>query len=45
VTDLNDANATEVRVEWSLNPQWSAIADRDENGLFSVNLQYKKEFR
>jgi hypothetical protein len=30
-------------VEWALNPQWSAVAMRDENGIFSVNFLYKKQ--
>jgi hypothetical protein len=33
-----------VRAEWSLNPQWSAMAVRDQNGIFSINLLYKKQF-
>jgi hypothetical protein len=29
----------------ALNRQWSATAMRDQNGIFSVNLIYKKQFR
>jgi translocation and assembly module TamB len=45
VSALNDPNTTLIRVEWAFNPQWSAVAARDENGIFSVNFFYKKQFR
>jgi translocation and assembly module TamB len=45
VTDLNNANTQIVRSEWALNPQWSAIATRDQNGIFSITFFYKKQFR
>jgi translocation and assembly module TamB len=45
VTALNDPNSQIVRVEWAFNPRWSAVANRDENGIFSINLLYKKQFR
>jgi translocation and assembly module TamB len=45
VTSLDNANATTIRVEVALNPQWSAVATRDQNGIFSVNLLYKKSIR
>jgi hypothetical protein len=45
VTALDDPNAQIVRVEWSFNPRWSAVANRDENGIVSINLFYKKQFR
>jgi len=45
VTALNNANAQTIRVEMTLNPQWSAMATRDENGIFSINLLYKRQLR
>jgi len=42
VTPLNSSNTQIIRVEWALNPQWSAVAMRDQNGIFSVNFVYKK---
>lgn len=42
---LDNANATTIRVEVTLNPQWSAVATRDQNGIFSVNLLYKRQIR
>jgi translocation and assembly module TamB len=45
VSALNDPNSTIIRIEWAFNPQWSAVATRDEYGIFSVNFFFKKEFR
>jgi translocation and assembly module TamB len=45
VTALNDPNTMVVRMEWAFNPRWSAVATRDENGIVSLNLFYKKQFR
>ena len=45
VTALEDPNMQIVRIEWAMNPQWSAMANRDENGIFSINFLYKKQFR
>ncbi len=41
VTALDDPNSTLIRAEWALNPRWSALAVRDQNGIFSVNLLYR----
>jgi translocation and assembly module TamB len=45
VSALDDPNSTLIRAEWAMNQQWSAMAVRDQNGIFSVNLLYKKQFR
>jgi translocation and assembly module TamB len=45
VTPLNDPNTQIIRAEWAMNQQWSAVATRDQNGIFSINLLYKKQFR
>jgi translocation and assembly module TamB len=45
VTALDNANATTIQVEMTLNPEWSAVATRDQNGIFSVNLLYKRHVR
>jgi translocation and assembly module TamB len=44
VSALDNPNSTLIRAEWALNPQWSALAVRDQNGIFSTNLLYKKQF-
>ena len=45
VTALNAPNTQIVRAEWMLNPQWSAMAMRDQNGILSVRLTYKRQLR
>jgi translocation and assembly module TamB len=45
VTGLNTANAETIQVLWTFTPQWSAQALRDYNGIFSVTLMYKRQFR
>jgi translocation and assembly module TamB len=45
VSALDNPNSTLVRGEWELSPQWSAMAMRDQNGIVSINLMYKKQFR
>jgi autotransporter translocation and assembly factor TamB len=44
IQDVSTANPQIIRVEWALNPQWSAIAQRDEYGLFDLDFFYKKRF-
>ena len=45
ITNLSSSNQQIVRVEWSLNRNWSVIAVRDENGLFGLDFLYKKSFK
>src|SRR5262245_14833046 len=45
ITALDDPNSQIIRVEWAFAPRWSAVANRDENGIFTINLFYKKQFR
>ena len=33
-----------VRIEWDINRRWSAIAIREENGVFGIDFQYRKRF-
>jgi translocation and assembly module TamB len=44
IQDVTQSNSQIIRVEWAINPQWSAIALRDQNGQFDVDLFYKKRF-
>ena len=44
-TALQDPNTQIVRIEWAMNRRWSAVANRDENGYFSLNFMYKRQFR
>ncbi|MEO8593900.1 MAG: translocation/assembly module TamB domain-containing protein [Candidatus Solibacter sp.] len=42
IQDVTQSNSQIIRVEWAISPQWSAIAARDRNGQFDVDLFYKK---
>jgi translocation and assembly module TamB len=44
IQDVTQSNSQIIRVEWAVNPHWSAIAARDRNGQFDVDLFYKKRF-
>jgi translocation and assembly module TamB len=43
--DLSQANSQLIRVEMQMTPRFSAVATRDENGIFGVDFFYKKQFR
>lgn len=45
ITNLQQSNDLIIRIEWALNPHWSAIATREENGMFGIDFFYKKRFR
>jgi translocation and assembly module TamB len=45
VTALDNANSTTIQAVWTLTSEWSAVATRDQNGIFSVNLLYKRQIR
>ena len=42
---LDDPNGQIIRIEWAFSPQWAAVANRDQNGIFSINFLYKRQFR
>ncbi len=43
-TDLSQSNAQIVRVEWAIDPRYSAVATRDENGVVGFDIFFKKQF-
>jgi translocation and assembly module TamB len=45
ITNIATANQVIVRIEWALNKNWSAVAVRDDNGLFGLDFFYKKRFK
>lgn len=45
VTNLSRTAEQIFRLEWALNREYSLVAVRDENGLFGVDIQYKKRFK
>jgi translocation and assembly module TamB len=44
ITNLARTQEQIVRVEWDINRKWSAVAIRDENGVFGIDFQYKRRF-
>lgn len=45
ITNLTRSNPQVIRIEWSLNKQYSVVALREENGLFGLDIYYKKRFK
>ncbi|HEY3744530.1 MAG TPA: translocation/assembly module TamB domain-containing protein [Bryobacteraceae bacterium] len=45
ITNIARTSEQIVRIEWDLSKQWSALAIRDENGLFGIDIQYKRRFK
>ena len=45
ITNITRTQETIVRIQWDLSREWSAIAVREENGLFGIDFQYKKRFK
>ncbi|MEO8130064.1 MAG: translocation/assembly module TamB domain-containing protein, partial [Bryobacteraceae bacterium] len=45
VTNLAQANQQLVKIEWDINRTWSAVAIREENGVFGIDFLYKKRFK
>jgi translocation and assembly module TamB len=44
ITNVNQTNPQIIQVEWALNRKWSVVALRDENGLFGMDVYFKKRF-
>jgi translocation and assembly module TamB len=45
ISDLSRAQAQTIQVEWDFTPNWSALAVREENGLFGIDFLYKKQIK
>jgi translocation and assembly module TamB len=45
VTNLTRTNQQLVQIQWDINRTWSVIALREENGIFGVDFQYRKQFK
>lgn len=45
ITNLSRTQEQLVQVQWDINRRWSAIAVREENGVFGVDFQYRKRFK
>jgi len=44
ITNLNRTQEQIVRLQWDFDRNWSAVAVRDQNGLFGIDVQYRKRF-
>ncbi|MGH9585070.1 MAG: translocation/assembly module TamB domain-containing protein, partial [Bryobacteraceae bacterium] len=44
VTNLAQTSEQIFRLEWALSRQYSVVAERDDNGEFGIDIQYKKLF-
>lgn len=45
ITNLSRGQEQVVRAEWNVNKQWSILAVRDENGLFGIDVLFRKQFK
>ncbi len=45
ITNITTTNPQVIRVEWALSKQFSAVALREENGLFGLDFLYKRRFK
>jgi translocation and assembly module TamB len=45
ITNLNRTQEQVVQFEYDFSPHWSAIAVRQDNGLFGIDFQYRKRFK
>lgn len=45
IQDVTESNPQIIRVEWTFNPVWSAIIQRQENGAAGLDLFWRRRFR
>ncbi|HWR53005.1 MAG TPA: translocation/assembly module TamB domain-containing protein, partial [Bryobacteraceae bacterium] len=45
IQDVTESNPQILRVEWTIDPTWSAVALRQENGQFGLDFYYKLRIR
>jgi translocation and assembly module TamB len=43
--DVASSNPQIIRVQWDIDPTWTAVAQRDERGEVALDFFYKKRFR
>lgn len=44
ITNLNRTQEQTIRVQWDFSKKWSVVAERDSNGLFGLDFQYRRRF-
>src|ERR1700722_12945276 len=45
ITNLNRTQEQVIQFEWDFSAHWSAIAVRQDNGLFGIDFQYRKRLK
>lgn len=45
IQNLSEASPQAIRLEWAIDPQWSAVGVRELDGRFGVDLYYRKSFK
>jgi translocation and assembly module TamB len=45
ITDLSNVEQQVIHVEWNINKQWAIQAVRQENGIFGVDILFRKQFK
>ena len=45
IANVTSSNPQVIRIEWAFARQWSAVALREENGLFGLDFFYKRRFK
>ncbi|HKW98316.1 MAG TPA: translocation/assembly module TamB domain-containing protein [Bryobacteraceae bacterium] len=44
-TNLAQSNPQVIQIEWDISKEWSAVALREESGVFGMDFYYKKRFK
>ena len=44
ITNITTSNPQVVQVEWAFSKKWSAVAIREDNGMFGIDFLFKKRF-
>jgi translocation and assembly module TamB len=44
ITNITTSNPQVVQVEWAFSKQWSAVAIREDNGMFGIDFLFRKRF-
>jgi translocation and assembly module TamB len=45
ITNLNRSTQQVVQLEWDVSQQWSVIANKDENGAFTIDFLFRRRFK
>ncbi len=45
IQDVAQSNPQIIRIQWDINPTWTAVAERDIYGEFGVDFFYKRRFK